>query len=162
MKKKLNVFCVLLLVLKAAQIIIGNVMGFGENVQAFQQGWEEGGKADVTTATGFGGELLIVFGGLACLFLIIRSLIAFVRFVLNVNRDKVFVLKNVSLLRSTGWRLLIAMVLCVPMELILMGTKLETVFDEYVDPIIFSVFCLIIAEAFAIGLKLKEEQDLTI
>ena len=103
MKKKLNVFCILMLVLKAAQIIIGNVMNLGEHAQAFQQGWEEGGKADVTTATGFGGELLIVFGGLACLFLIIRSLIAFVRFVLNVNRDKVFVWENVPLLRWTGY-----------------------------------------------------------
>ena len=45
MKKKLNVFCVLMLVLKAAQVIIGNVMSFGENAQAFNKGWEEGRQA---------------------------------------------------------------------------------------------------------------------
>ena len=45
MKKKLNVFCVLMLVLKAAQVIIGNVMSFGENAAAFRQGWEDGRQA---------------------------------------------------------------------------------------------------------------------
>lgn len=36
MKKKLNVFCVLMLVLKAAQVIIGNVMSFGEKRRSLQ------------------------------------------------------------------------------------------------------------------------------
>ena len=161
MKKKLNVFCILMLVLKAAQIIISNVMNLGEHAQAFQQGWEEGGKADATTTTGIGGELLIVFGGLACLFLIIRSLIAFVRFVLNVNRDKVFVWENVPLLRWTCWGLLISTVIIAVHDLV-ERIPADRIYNENMDDIIFSVFCLMMAEVFVIGLKLKEEQDLTI
>ena len=40
--------------------------------------------------------------------------------------------------------------------------SLEQVYKEDTDNIILGVFCLIVAEVFAIGLKLKEEQDLTI
>ena len=38
MKKKLNLFCVLMLVLIAAQIIIEFCLGFAESAQAFKQG----------------------------------------------------------------------------------------------------------------------------
>lgn len=156
MKKKLNLFCVLILVLKAAQIIIGNVMSLGENAQAFKEGWEDGGKAEANS-----GELLIVILGIACIFLIIRSLIAFIRFILNVNRDKVFVWENVPLLRWTGWGLLSATVMIVIYDLV-EHTPVDRIYNEAMDDFIFSVFCLIMAEVFMIGLKLKEEQDLTI
>ena len=161
MKKKLNVFCVLLLVLKAAQIIIGNVMGFGENVQAFQQGWEDGINAPATTASGFGYELAMVSLGLACLFLVIRSLIAFVRFILNVNRDKVFVWDNVPLLRWSGWGILIPTVVFTIHDL-LTHVPTDKIYDSSIDNFVFGLFCLIVAEVFTIGLKLQEEQDLTI
>lgn len=156
MKKKLNLFCVLILVLKAAQIIIGNVMSFGENAQAFKEGWEDGGKAETNS-----GELLIVILVIACIFLIIRSLIAFVRFILNVNRDKVFVWENVPLLRWTGWGLLIATAIIATHDL-LEHVPADKIYNNTIDDFIFSVFCLIMAEVFIIGLKLKEEQDLTI
>jgi hypothetical protein len=156
MKKKLNLFCVLILVLKAAQIIIGNVMSFGENAQAFKEGWEDGGKAETNS-----GDLLIGILGIACIFLIIRSLIAFVRFILNVNRDKVFVWENVPLLRWTGWGLLTATAIIAIHDL-LEHIPVERIYNNSIDDFIFSVFCLIMAEVFIIGLKLKEEQDLTI
>lgn len=156
MKKKLNLFCVLILVLKAAQIIIGNVMSLGENAQAFKEGWEDGGKAEANS-----GELLIVILGIACIFLIIRSLIAFIRFILNVNRDKVFVWENVPLLRWTGWGLLSATVMIAIYDLV-EHTPVDRIYNETMDDFIFSVFCLIMAEVFMIGLKLQEEQDLTI
>jgi hypothetical protein len=156
MKKKLNLFCVLILVLKAAQIIIGNVMSFGENAQAFKEGWEDGGKAEANS-----GDLLIGILGIACIFLIIRSLIAFVRFILNVNRDKVFVWENVPLLRWTGWGLLTATAIIAIHDL-LEHIPVERIYNNSIDDFIFSVFCLIMAEVFIIGLKLKEEQDLTI
>ena len=38
----------------------------------------------------------------------------------------------------------------------------DKIYNETMDDFIFSVFCLITAEVFVIGLKLKEEQDLTI
>ena len=47
---------------------------------------------------------------------------------------------------------------CVLM-LVLMAEK---IYSTSMDDLIFGLFCLIMAEVFAIGLKLKEAQDLTI
>ena len=159
MKKKLNVFCVLMLALKAAQVIIGNVMSFGENAQAFNKGWEEGGQA--TDMSSFWGGFFEMMIGLAVIFLIIRAFIAFVRFILNVNRDRVFVWDNVPLLRWTGWGMLASTVIIFVYDL-LNHIPADIIYNETMDDFIFSVFCLITAEVFVIGLKLKEEQDLTI
>ena len=121
--------------------------------------WQRVGKADAGFE--FWGGFAIVMLGLACLFLIIRSLIAFVRFILNVNRNKVFVWENVPLLRWTGWGLLAA-TLMIAIHDLLEHIPLDRIYNNTIDDFIFSVFCLIMAEVFMIGLKLKEEQDLTI
>ena len=42
------------------------------------------------------------------------------------------------------------------------GGNIIELFEEDMAVLIFAVFNLIVAEAFAIGLKLREEQDLTI
>ena len=83
------------------------------------------------------------------------------RFILNVNRDKVFVWQNVALLRWAGWGLLIPYIIIIVSEL-LNHVPIRQIYIEDSDSLIFGVFCLIMAEVFAIGLKLKEEQDLTI
>ena len=158
MKRRLNVLCIVMLTLMLIEVVISFAFSIDDMVNGFRDGYKDGHTPSMGVT-----EALCAFPiCIAVICLSIHSFVSFVKFILNVNRDKVFVVKNVSLLRNTGWRLLIAMALCIPMELILMSTKLETVFDDYVDPILFSVFCLIIAEVFAIGLKLKEEQDLTI
>ena len=91
MKKRLNLLCVLMLLMMAAQIIIGFVLNFSEGAQAFKKGWDDGRNADATAAFDFCNDLLVPMLGLVCIFLFIRSVIAFVRFILNVNPDKVFV-----------------------------------------------------------------------
>ena len=78
-----------------------------------------------------------------------------------MNRDKVFVLENVPLLRWTGWGLLSATVMIAIYDLV-EHTPVDRIYNETMDDFIFSVFCLIMAEVFMIGLKLQEEQDLTI
>lgn len=161
MKKKLNVFCVLMLVLMALQVIMSVVLNFNEHVQAFNEGWQEGRNGDYVSAYEFFGGLLIVILGVACFYLIIRSLVSLVRFILNVNRDEVFVWQNVSLLRWAGWGLLIPYIIIIVSEL-LNHVPIRQIYIEDSDSLIFGVFCLIMAEVFAIGLKLKEEQDLTI
>ena len=65
------------------------------------------------------------------------------------------------LLRLTGVGLLV-MTLIVSADEYFAGATLTDVYDAYFGILIFSVFNLIVAEAFAIGLKLQEEQDLTI
>ena len=161
MKKKLNLFCVLMLVLMAAKIIMGFVFNFSEGAQAFKQGWDEGGKAAEVSSFGFVGSLFVTLLALVCIFLLIRSFIAFVRFILNVNRDKVFVWDNVPLLRWTGWGILIPIAVFSVYDL-LAHVPADKIYNEGIYSFIFSLFCLIVAEVFAIGLKLKEENDLTI
>ena len=161
MKKKLNVFCVLMLLMMAAQLIIGIVFNFSESTQAFKQGWEEGRNGESTNGSDFLSGFLVTLLALVCIFLRIRSFIAFIRFILNVNRDKVFVWENIPLLRWTGWGILIPSAIFATYDL-LEHTPADKVYNQTMDGFIFSLFCLIVAEVFAIGLKLKEEQDLTI
>jgi bacteriorhodopsin len=99
--------------------------------------------------------------GLVCIFLFIRSFIAFVRFILNVNHDKVFVKENIPLLRWAGWGMMIPAIIYSVHDLV-EHFPADNVYNSYMDDFVFGLFCLIIAEVFAIGLKLKEEQDLTI
>jgi hypothetical protein len=161
MKKKLNIFCVLMLLMMATKCIIGFVFNFSENAQAFKQGWEDGGKTDATMGFDYLSSLLMTLLALVCVFLLIRSFIAFIRFILNVNRDKVFVWDNIPLLRWTGWGILIPTVIFTAHDL-LAHMPVDKIYNQTIDAFIFGLFCLIVAEVFAIGLKLKEEQDLTI
>ena len=154
MKKKLNLFCVLMLLLMVAQVVTMFVMNAGD----FEEGWQSG-ASDQTTS---GWTELI--GSLFAFVVIVAAIVSFVcflRFILNVNQNNVLTGENVNLLRLTGVGLLIntVFVLCFTLW---GGENFAVAFDKAIGLMIFSVFNLIVAEAFAIGLKLKEEQDLTI
>jgi len=154
MKKKLNFFCVLMLLLMVAQVVTTFVMG----ADAFQEGWQKGASDQATS----GWTALIGFlFGIAVILAAIVSFVCFLRFILNVNQNNVLTGENVNLLRLTGVGLLIntVFVLCFTLW---EGENFAVAFDETIGLMIFSVFNLIVAEAFAIGLKLKEEQELTI
>ena len=161
MKKKLNIFCVLMLLLILAEIVIGVFVNFEENIQSFNQGMEDGmNGAEPIHYTPLGRVLVVVFG-IPAFFGIVAAIIAFIRFIWNVNRDKVFVWQNVSMLRWTGWGIMVGYVYTLVMDFF-HSIPLTKSFYEASDYFIFAIFCLIVAETFAIGLKLKEEQDLTI
>ncbi len=154
MKKKLNFFCVLMLLLMVAQVVTTFVMG----ADAFQEGWQKGASDQATS----GWTALIGFlFGIAVILAAIVSFVCFLRFILNVNQNNVLTGENVNLLRLTGIGLLIITVFVLSSTL-WEGENFAVAFDETIGLMIFSVFNLIVAEAFAIGLKLKEEQDLTI
>ena len=154
MKKRLNVFCVLMLLLMATMV----VMTFVTGADAFQEGWEKGSNAepDYTWAhlLAFIAEMFAVVAALV-------SFISFIRFILNVNRNKVFVWENVSLLRLTACGLIILALVATGDELYT-GCSFVDVYEHFFDAFLFGVFNLIIAEVFAVGLKLQEEQDLTV
>ena len=154
MKKKLNFFCVLMLLLMVAQVIMMFVMNAG----AFEEGWQRG--ASDQTTSGWIALIGFLFGFVVIVAAIV-SFVCFLRFILNVNQNSVLTGENVNLLRLTGIGLLIitVFVLC---STLWEGENFAVAFDETIGLMIFSVFNLIVAEAFAIGLKLKEEQELTI
>ena len=154
MKKRLNIFCVLMLLLMATMV----VMTFVTGADAFQEGWEAGRNAEPanTWSTGlwFLAEMFAIVAALV-------SFISFIRFILNVNRNQVFVWENVNLLRLVACGLMILAVVAACDELC-NGCGFVEVYDHFFDAFIFGVFNLIISEVFAVGLKLREEQDLTI
>ena len=154
MKKKLNLFCVLMLLLMVAQVVTMFVMNAGD----FEEGWQSG-ASDQTTS---GWTAIIVYlYGFVVIAAAIVSFVCFLRFILNVNQNNVLTGDNVKLLRLTGVGLLFITVFSLCLTLWEGGNFAEA-FDKAIGLMIFSVFNLIVAEAFAIGLKLKEEQDLTI
>ena len=154
MKKKLNIFCVLMLLLMASQV----VMTFVTGADAFMEGWNDGKNAQPANTW---GSLLEFFAEMFAVVAAIVSFISFIRFILNVNRNKVFVWENVNLLRLTACGLMILAVIAACDELYA-GCSFVDVYDHFFDAFLFGVFNMIISEVFAIGLKLKEEQDLTI
>ena len=154
MKKKLNLFCVLMLLLMVVQVVTMFVMNAGD----FEEGWQSG--ASDQTISGWTAIIVFLFAFVVIAAAIV-SFVCFLRFILNVNQNNVLTGDNVKLLRLTGVGLLIITVfgLCLALW---EGGNFAEAFDEAIGLMIFSVFNLIVAEAFAIGLKLKEEQDLTI
>lgn len=154
MKKKLNFFCVLMLVLMVAHVTLSFIQGADD----FARGWEEG-AADSATPTW--SAFLVTILGLATVGAFILSFACFVRFILNVNRNEVFVWDNVWCLRITAIGLSFG-VLVFSAYAMIEGSNVIEAFEEEMAILIFAVFNLIVAEAFAIGLKLREEQDLTI
>ena len=154
MKKKLNLFCVLMLLLMVAQVVTMFVMNAGD----FEEGWQKGASDQTTSGW---AELIGFLFAFVVIAAAIVSFVCFLRFILNVNQNNVLTGDNVNLLRLTGLGLLIntVFVLCFTLW---EGENFAVAFDKAIGLMIFSVFNLIVAEAFAIGLKLKEEQDLTI
>ena len=154
MKKRLNIFCVLMLLLMATMV----VMTFVTGADSFQEGWEKGSNAGPANTW---AHLLEFIAELFAIVAAIVSFLSFVRFILNVNRNKVFVWENVNLLRLAACGLMILAVVAAGDELYT-GCGFVEVYDHFFDAFIFGVFNLIVAEVFAVGLKLQEEQDLTI
>lgn len=154
MKKRLNFFCVLMLLLMATMV----VMTFVTGADAFQEGWEAGSNAESANTW---GTLLEFFAEMFAVVAAMVSFLSFIRFILNVNRNKVFVWENVNLLRLTACGLMILALVAAGDELYT-GCSFVEVYDHFFDAFLFGVFNLIISEVFAVGLKLQEEQDLTI
>ena len=154
MKKRLNIFCVLMLLLMAAMV----VMTFVTGADAFQEGWNKG--RDVLPANTW-LALLEFFAEMFAIVAALVSFVSFIRFILNVNRNEVFVWENVNLLRLAAYGLMILAVVASCDELYT-GCSFVDVYDHFFDAFFFGVFNLIIAEVFAVGLKLQEEQELTI
>lgn len=154
MKKRLNIFCVLMLLLMATQV----VMTFVTGADAFMEGYNAGQNAGLVNTW---AHLLEFIAEMFAILAALVSFISFIRVILNVNRNKVFVWENVNLLRLTACGLMILAVIASCDELYT-GCSFVEVYDHFFDAFLFGVFNLIVAEVFAVGLKLQEEQDLTI
>ena len=92
-------------------------------------------------------------------------------FVAVINKSQIFEWKNVRRLRWLGSLLIISFLFyLIPQVVNYWGLKEVFALDKYiiaplalqVTDLLLGLGCLIVAETFAIGLKMKEEQELTI
>ena len=104
--------------------------------------------------------------------LTISALIIFVMLILSINKSQIFNWKNVRRLRRLGVLLIIGFV-CTFLLAFLSFHNVEKVFSVtgyslsmadmvHITSLVLGISALIVAEVFAIGLKMKEEQELTI
>ena len=103
--------------------------------------------------------------------LTISALIIFVMLILSINKSQIFEWKNVRRLRWLGSLLIISFLFyLIPQVVNYWGLKEVFALDKYIiaplalqaTDLLLGLGCLIVAETFAIGLKMKEEQELTI
>ncbi len=102
----------------------------------------------------------------------ILALVMFVKIIISINREDVFVWKNVYRLRWMGAGLILDFLGGMLMNIInsielsgafaMKGYSLNMWEESATLSLILGMAALIIGEVFAIGLRLKEEQDLTI
>lgn len=122
--------------------------------------------------SGTAGAILSVAIGLAIMVAGIITLVSFIRFVLNINRNNIFTRKNTRYLKRIGWCMIIIGLLATlkycndiyaaTQTFSLTGYSIDYAKAVYTGTILFGLFSLVMAESFSIGLKMKEEQELTI
>lgn len=110
--------------------------------------------------------------GLAAFGCFLQAALYFLRLVIAINRSEIFSWNNVHRLRKVGTLLLLGFLLQWA-QLWLLFHRLDDVFAMQgyslslreaitLSNLLLGLVALIVAEVFAIGLKLKEEQELTI
>lgn len=118
---------------------------------------------------------LLMVNQLFLAFSIIPALLAiflFVKLIISINKSDIFNWKNVYRLRWIGGSLVFCY-LCIAIPVFITSYELSEVFAlrgyslhqsdlASVTTLVLGVASLIVAEVFAIGLRMKEEQDLTI
>ena len=103
---------------------------------------------------------------------IVWAVVLFIRLIVSINKSDIFNWKNVRRLRRLGILLIIGFV-CTFLLAFLSFHNVEKVFSVtgyslsmadmvHITSLVLGISALIVAEVFAIGLKMKEEQELTI
>lgn len=121
------------------------------------------------------GTAKMLINSLVQLFAIVLSVIAvimFIQLIVSINRSRIFDWRNVRRLRWLGGALILHY-LCMLIPLLMAGREVNEVFVlrgytlhqsdlASILTLVLGIVSLIVAEVFSIGLKMKEEQDLTI
>lgn len=117
-------------------------------------------------------QLSRMLGAWIILICAVLSIMQFVKFVRNINRADIFSWNNVKRLRKLGLYLLLVFSCNIIIEymniwqtsqaLSIPGYSFNWLHPLSESSLLLSVLAFIFAEIFAIGLRMKEEQDLTI
>lgn len=147
--KKINLLCVLVLALTLVDIVMSLFFTSGKSAT----------HIDLDTLSL--GSLI----GLLVLILVIMgagvmTLVYFIKFILNVNRNQIFTEKNVSLLRKYGICTLLIGVGLIGFSLaVITGQSLTNAISDSITVLCEGFFALLMGEVFGIGLKLQERKS---
>ena len=114
-------------------------------------------------------SLLAVLAGLAAF---VCAIYAFIRFIIHVNHECIFDHRNVRMLRMAGWGLLVyggidsVWTLCDYLSntrtFAMEGYAVDWLSAVEYTPLLLALIAFVAAQVFAMAVKTKEEQDLTI
>ncbi len=146
----MNFLCVLILALTLIDIVVG----------LFFSG-EEALSENAFSNTTLSQDLMMLVIALVLLGCLITAIVSFVKFILNVNRNKVFTRKNISLIRKYGVSVLLIAVCFILIKYLFPDAfaDMGLASDEVIGTVIEGLFALLMGEVFVIGLNLQEEHS---
>lgn len=117
-------------------------------------------------------SLAMTFSSFINVFAILTAIVIFILLIVSINKSNIFNWKNVRRLRWLGGALILSFI-CSVIPMCLTSSMLSDVFSikgyslhlsEFISitNLVLGLSALLVAEVFAIGLRMKEEQDLTI
>jgi hypothetical protein len=147
--KKINLLCVLVLALTLVDIVMSLFFTSGKSAT----------HIDFDTLS-LGSLIGLLVLTLVILGAGVMTLVYFIKFILNVNRNQIFTEKNVSLLRKYGICTLLIGVGLIGFSLaVITGQSLTNAISDSITVLCEGFFALLMGEVFGIGLKLQERKS---
>jgi len=151
MKKYINFLCVLILALTFGDLILDFFFTTGKTFD----------HIDFDTLS-LGSLLALLILVLVILGMGFMTLVYFIKFILNVNRNEVFCMKNVNLLRKYGTCvILIGVGLIILTLAIITESSFADALSDGIGALSEGFFALLMGEVFKIGLNLQEGKNVT-
>lgn len=147
--KKINLLCVLVLALTLVDIVMSLFFTSGKSVTHI-----DFDPLSLGSLIGLLVLILVILGAG------VMTLVYFIKFILNVNRNQIFTEKNVSLLRKYGICTLLIGVGLIGFSLaVITGQSLTNAISDSITVLCEGFFALLMGEVFGIGLKLQERKS---
>lgn len=189
MKKRLNLLCACVLIgllLSTSTVISLMVQAVSAGFKAGYESVEKGKELNISDYkivctipsdlfAETGSSLSRTANGITTLISVLASIFCLIQFfylIRNINRGDIFSWKNVKFLRKLGVSLILLFICSFTTIMIgnyeaaqvleLKGCEYSNIFAFSEPTFILGFIALLVAEVFAVGLKMKEEQDLTI
>ncbi|NDV82202.1 DUF2975 domain-containing protein [Bacteroides sp. 51] len=126
----------------------------------------------VKTKQSIGQTLTIIIFSMINLFAVVVAVVIFILIIVSINKSKIFIWRNVYCLRWLGAMLILSFI-CTVVPTAVTSYALSDVFSikgydlhlselVSITNLVLGLSSLIVGEIFAIGLRMKEEQELTI
>ena len=134
--------------------------------------WPTEGYISVKTNSTLTMIIIMTIAAITSIICTIMAIVLFFRFIININKSNVFSWKNVSLLRKMGGLLIVSYIVeCTytAMSLIELNEAIDlsNYHINYLSCVnniglLLGIISFLIAEVFAKGLKIEEEQEFTV